>query len=441
MDPTGLSLTELAAAYREGRVRPAEVVEAYLDRIEIGPVYRIVTARRARRQAGLAERLFAEGIDRGPLQGIPIALKDLMDTVGDVTAAGSAVLAEGAPAAVDCPAAKSLDAAGAVFLGKTNMTELAFSGLGLNPHFGTPACALDPARVPGGSSSGSAVAVATGLACAAIGSDTGGSVRIPAAFNGIVGLKTTDGRIPMEGCVPLSTTLDTLGPLARTIADAWHVWRTLADLPPAPFPSKPLGRLSILAPTELLRDLDPEVERSFEDACDRLRAAGHRVERGEVPLLDKIPELYARHGTFAGLEALALHGRLLERGGERIDPRVSGRILGYRDRTSQDHARLFEARKRIRADFEALARPYDAVVAPTVPILPPRIADLDSDEAYLEANARVIRNTQVFNFLARPAASVPCNPTAGGLPVGFMVATRPQAEELALYVAALISTA
>ncbi|MGH7550391.1 MAG: amidase [Gemmatimonadota bacterium] len=441
MNPTALTLTALAAAYRDGSLRPTEVVEAYLDRIDVGPVYRAVTARRARHQAERAEADFAAGVDRGPLQGVPIALKDLMDTAGEVTAAGSAVLAEGTAAPADCPAARRLDAAGVVFLGKTGMTELAFGGIGTNPHFGTPGCALDSQRVPGGSSSGSGVAVAAGLACAAIGSDTGGSVRIPAAFNGIVGLKTTDGAIPMEGCVPLSPTLDTLGPLARTVPDAWHLWRGLADLPPMPFPGAPLGHLSLLAPTQLLRDVDPEVERGFEVAWDRLQAAGHRIERRNVPLLDEISVLYERHGTFAGIEGFSLHRQLLERDEGGMDPRVSTRILRYRDRTPDDYARLVEGRERIRGDFEELAGGYDAIVAPTVAILPPRIADLASDEAYLDANARVLRNTQVFNFLGCPAASVPCRRTAGRLSIGFMVATRPDEEELALRIAALASTA
>ena len=436
MDPTGLTLVELAAAYREGCLRPANAVEAWLERIEAGPIYRVVTAARARRQAARADALFEAGVDRGPLQGVPIALKDLIDTEGDVTAAGSAVLAEGPPARRDSPAAARLDQAGAVFLGKTNMTELAFSGLGLNPHFGTPGCALDPGRVPGGSSSGSAVAVAKGLACAAIGSDTGGSVRIPAAFNGIVGLKTTDGAIPTAGCVPLSPTLDTLGPLARTVEDTWHVWRTLADLPPAPFPGPPDSPLSLLVPQGLAAGLDAEVDRAFHEASGRLAAAGHRIERRDVPVLDRVAELYERHGTFAGIEGLALHRELLERGGERIDPRVSSRILAYGTRTRDDLARLIEARERVRREVEAIARSYDAVLSPTVPILPPRIADLVSDPAYMEANASVLRNTQIFNFLGWPAASVPCGRTAGGLSVGLMVAAGPSGEQRVLRISA-----
>lgn len=436
MDPTGLTLVELAAAFREGRLRPADAVEAWLERIEEGPVYRVVTAGRARRQATRADELFRAGIDRGPLQGIPIALKDLIDIEGEVTAAGSAVLAEGPPAPRDSPAAARLDRAGAVFLGKTGMTELAFSGLGLNPHFGTPGCALDPERVPGGSSSGSAVAVARGLACVAIGSDTGGSIRIPAAFNGIVGLKTSDGAIPTAGCVPLSTTLDTLGPLARTVADAWHTWRALADLPPAPFRGPSEGPLSLLVPESLATGLELDVDRAFEDACERLAAAGHALDRRPVPVLDRVAELYARHGTFAGIEGYALHRQLLERGGDRIDPHVSTRVLAYASRTADDLARLVEGRARVRREMDAIARPYDAVLAPTVPILPPRIADLGSDLAYLEANAAVLRNTQIFNFLGWPAASVPCGRTAGGLSVGLMVAADRSGEEGVLRISA-----
>jgi aspartyl-tRNA(Asn)/glutamyl-tRNA(Gln) amidotransferase subunit A len=258
VDPTTLSLGELAHAYREGSLTPTGVLDAYLDRLEIGPIYRLLTPDRAAGQAREAERLFAAGVDIGPLQGVPLAIKDLLDTRGDVTAAGSTVLSRNPPASEDSPVAARLDAAGAVFLGKTGMTELAFSGLGINPHYGTPGNAADPERIPGGSSSGSAVAVASGLACAAVGSDTGGSVRIPASLNGIVGLKTTDGLIPIDGAVPLSTTLDTLGPMARTVSDCWTLLQAMRAAPPRPLPTAPSG-LTFLAPTTVLQEgLDPE---------------------------------------------------------------------------------------------------------------------------------------------------------------------------------------
>ena len=359
-----------------------------------------------------------------------------MDTEGEVTAAGSTVLAKNPPATRDCPAAARLDEAGAVFLGKTNMTEFAFSGLGLNPHYGTPGNALDSARVPGGSSSGSAVAVARGLAVAAIGSDTGGSVRIPAAFNGLVGLKTTDGAVPSEGCVPLSTTLDTLGPITRTVEDAWHVWRVLAGQPPAAFIPREVTSLRLLAPTTVLQeDLDAEAKEAFEQGCKRLEALGATIEHREVSAIDEIGAARARYGSFAGLESLALYEDLIGREGDQTDPRVTSRILKQRGGTATDYIRLTYERKRVQAAFWEACASFDAVLAPTVATLPPNIDDLADDAHYFEANSRVLRNTSVFNFLGTPAVSVPGGTSSTGLSVGLMIAARPHKEHLALSVA------
>lgn len=429
-DVTTLSVSELASAYRTGDLRAVEVSEAYLGRLEPGPVYRLVTAERALAQAERADELFARGTDLGPLQGVPLALKDLMDTRGDVTSAGAKVFLDNPPAAQDAPAAARLDAAGAVFLGKTNMTELAFSGLGLNPHFGTPGCALDAARVPGGSSSGSAVAVATGLAGAAIGSDTGGSVRIPAAFNGLVGLKTTDGAVPTAGCVALSSTLDTLGPITRTVADAWHVWRVLTGEPPAPFAPREVRGLRLLAPTTVLQEeLDAEVKAAFEAACEALREQGATVEVCDLPSLAELNSLYGRFGSFAAMEAFALYEDRLQGRGEGFDPRVSARILASRGRSAADYIRLGYERRRLQRAFWVACEGFDAVLAPTVAVLPPRVADLREDEAYFAANALVLRNTTLFNLLGVPAVSVPCAPM-----IGLMVAARPHQEALTLAV-------
>jgi aspartyl-tRNA(Asn)/glutamyl-tRNA(Gln) amidotransferase subunit A len=437
MDVTALSLSELARAYRTGELRPTEVTEAYLRRLEPGPVYRLVTAERALTQAQRAEALFRRGVDLGPLQGVPLALKDLMDTRGDVTAAGSRVLSQRPPAPQDCPAAARLDASGAVFLGKTTMTELAFSGLGLNPHFGTPANAFDPARVPGGSSSGSAVAVATGLACAAIGSDTGGSVRIPAAFNNLVGLKTTDGSVPTEGCVALSTTLDTLGPMTRTVEDAWHVWRALAGKPPAPFSPQPVRGLKLLLPTTVLQEgLDAAVHAAFEGACEALRAAGATLEVRAVPVLAELNGLYGRFGSFAAMEALALYEDLLQEAEGMFDPRVAARILSSRGRSATDYIRLSYERTRLQRAFWVACEGFDALLAPTVAVLPPKLDELGEDEAYFAANALVLRNTTLFNLLGTPAVSVPC-----GKMVGLMIAARPHAEELVLALARALEVA
>ena len=433
-DPTTLTLVELCDAYRAGRLRPTQVTEAYLEKIAPGDVYRVVTAERARAQAKRAERWLEQGVQLGPLLGIPLALKDLIDTAGEVTAAGSKVLAEEEPAVEDAPAAARLDAAGAVFLGKTNMTELAFSGLGINPHFGTPRNALDGSRVPGGSSSGSGVAVAKGLACAAIGSDTGGSVRIPAAFNGIVGLKTTDGAVPTDGCVPLSTTLDTLGPLTRTVEDAWCVWRALAARPYKPLSAAP-DKLNLLVPTNVVLDeADAEVVTAFEAVLEELESQGHTIKRQKVPELDEIIDLYSRYGSFAGHESLALYEEIMRTRAIEIDPRVSKRIL-HGERPASDYIHLGYARQGLLRRFWQTYTSYDAVLAPTVAVLPPTVASLAEDEVYFAANSLCLRNTMLFNFLSGPAASVPCGVTGAGLSVGLMVATAPTQEALALGIA------
>ncbi len=437
VDVTTFTLTELARGYREKALRPSQVLEGYLERIEPGPVYRLVTPERARRQAQEADRLFDGGIDIGPLQGVPIAVKDLVDTRDEVTAAGSRVLAKRPPASEDSPVAARLDVAGAVFLGKTNMTELAFSGIGINPHFGTPACAADPARIPGGSSSGSGVAVATGLACAAIGSDTGGSVRIPASFNGIVGLKTTDGLIPTDGCVPLSTTLDTLGPMARTVADAWALFQAMTAGPYKALPTVPEG-LTFLAPTTVFHDhSDREVGTVFEGACAHLEQHGHMIERSEVPLLSAILELYGNYGSFASHEALTLYQDTIEQSGEIMDARVVQRILEFRGRPSTDYLRLVYARRDLQRAFWEAHRAYTALLAPTVAILPPRVEDLAEDDTYHRTNGLCLRNTMLFNFLGGPAVSVPAGRTPEGIPVGLMIATPPGQDALALALARL----
>lgn len=437
--PNRLTLADLARGYRDGSLDPVTVTEAYLSAIATHPqghlAYRVVTAERARRQAQRAKRHFEAGIDTGPLQGVPIAVKDLLDTAGVVSAAGSRVLAERPPAAEDAPVAARLDAAGAVFLGKTNMTEVAFSGIGINPHFGTPGCARDPERVPGGSSSGTGVAVALGLAAVGVGSDTGGSVRIPASVNGIVGLKTTNGRLPMEGAVPLSTTLDTLGPLARSCDDAWALYLAMAAEAHRAL-AEPPARLVLLAPTTLMTDdLDPAVQAVYQHALARLEALGHEVRVAELAPLAEVPELYRRYGSFASHEAWALYERELTERGTDMDPRVAARILAFARKPASDYIRLGYAVADLRRRFWSDLRGVDAIVAPTLPILPPRIAALADDDAYFRANGLILRNTTPFNVLGGPAASVPAGDSAEGLSVGLMIATRPGEEELALGIA------
>lgn len=387
-------------------------------------------------QAQAAEDNFRKGIDLGPLQGVPIALKDLLDTTGEVTAACSAARMDYPAAAQDCPAVVSLAQAGAVFLGKTTMTELAFSGVGINPHFGTPGCARDDTRIPGGSSSGSGVAVGKQLACAAIGSDTGGSVRIPAAFNGIVGLKTTDGTVSNDGVVALSTTLDTLGPMARTVTDTWHVWRALAGHAPQGFMPRSAKGMRLLAPTNILQDgLDAEIAAGFAAGCDAFANLGAHVEQKHLPALDEVEALFTDYGGFASFEALVWHEAILNNKLEHIDPRVSKRILNAQDVPASQYVKLMNERPKVQAAFWEGCSDIDAIIAPTVPILPPKIDSLGADEDYFRVNSLCLRNTRLFNMLGVPAASVPCFDTQEGLSVGFMIAVRPHQEALALSLA------
>ena len=440
---TSLTLSELARRYRDGSLDPVTVTEAYLTAIEQHPegnrVYRTVSAQRALRQARGAKRRFEDGLDGGPLLGVPIAIKDLVGTAGDVTAAGSTVMARRAPETDDAPVAARLDAAGAVFLGKTNMTELAYSGIGINPHFGTPGCALDPSRIPGGSSSGSGVAVAAGLAAAAVGSDTGGSVRIPAAVNGVVGLKVTDGRVPTDGCMALSTTLDTLGPMARTAADAWALYLAMVAEPPRALEAQ-RGKLTFLAPTTLLTDdLDADTAAGFESGLAKLGALGHEVRRAPLPLLLEAPGAYDRYGSFASHEVWTLYQEEFEARPDEFDPRVLQRVLRFKGRPSSDYIRLVYARASFQRRFWSELTGVDALVAPTIPHVAVQTASiLTDDDAYHRENNLILRNTAPFNFLGSPAVSVPCATTPSGLSIGLMLVTRPHEEELALAIAAAV---
>ncbi len=436
--PTDLTLTELAAAFRSGAVSPTDATETVLARLDVDEAVRVVTAERARAQARRAERAFEVGVDLGPLQGAPIAIKDLIDMEGEISAAGSrALLERGRVADRDAPVVARLDAAGAVFVARTQMTELAFSGLGMNPHFGTPGSVPDPERVAGGSSSGSAVAVARGDAFAALGSDTGGSVRIPAAFNRLVGLKPTDGALPMEGTVPLSTTLDTIGPIARTLDDVWSVWRALRGRAPSPTPRVDPDALRLLVPETVVQDdLDPEVALAFEAALSAAAAAGCDLDLRPVPELDALNGLYPRYGGFAAHEALVLHEELLAEAGDALDPRVARRILAVRERPARDYVALRYARERLGRAFWERAAGYDAVLTPTVACLAPAIRDLqEDDDAYARANALVLRNTTLFNLLGGPAVTVPIG-APDGPAVGGGVATAPGREAHAIAVAA-----
>ena len=382
-----------------------------------------VYAEQARAVADAQDRMLAANITPGPLGGVIVAIKDLFDVAGEPTTAGSIALRDAAPATRDAPIVARLRAAGAVIVGKTNMTEFAFSGIGINPHYGTPGNPADRARIPGGSTSGAAVAVADGMCEIAIGSDTGGSTRIPAAFCGIVGFKPTQSRIPLDGAVPLSTTLDSIGPMARSVADCARADAVMAGGEPAPIERFERAGLRLgLVKTLALDGLDPEVATAFERALQTLSRAGVQVSEVHVDLFAEMAQVNAK-GGFAAAEAYAWHRELIARRGDEYDQRVRGRIERGREIGAADYIDMVRGRARLAAAIDARFAGIDALVMPTVPILAPRIDALATDDAFMRTNMMTLRNTAIANFFDLCAVSLPIH-DAGKLPVGLMLVGR-----------------
>ncbi|MDM0072987.1 amidase [Variovorax sp. J2P1-59] len=362
---------------------------------------------------------------RQPLAGLAFSVKDLFDVAGQPTPAGSVVLAHAPAAKADAAAVARLRAAGGALLGRTNMTEFAFSGVGVNPHHGTPANPNDPAtpRIPGGSSSGAAVSVATGAAFIGLGSDTGGSIRIPAALNGIVGFKNTARLVPTEGAVPLSTTLDTVCAMTRSVRDAITAHEILAARR-VTAGSAPLAAYRLAVVKDLFLDeLDPVVAKAFERTLTKLRSAGARVEEIGLSELADLPSINST-GGFSAAEAYAWHRLLMERSGAGYDPRVAQRILKGATMKAHEYIELGNARRGWIARMERSLAPFDAVLSPTVPITAPTIASVapgeERDAEFFRVNALLLRNPSVVNMLDGCAISIPCQ-VAGELPVGLML--------------------
>ena len=423
------TLESLATDLATGRTTALALAEAALARAqdaagEGARVFTRLSAERARASARASDGLRAAGIVRSPLEGIPVSIKDLFDVTGEVTTAASKVLQGAAPASRNAPVIDRLIAAGAVIVGRTNMSEFAFSGLGLNPHYGTPANPWDRAsrRIPGGSSSGAAVSVTDGMAAVAIGSDTGGSVRIPAALCGLTGFKPTQRRVPIDGTVPLSTSLDSIGPLGASVRCCAIADAVLAGEPvPTSAPRDVAGARLAVPETVVLDGMDATVAAAFERALSRLSAAGARITRLAVPEFAEFAALHAR-GSLAAAEAWAWHRALLAGHEDEYDPRVASRIRGGEKMNAADYIDLLAARQRWIAQVEARIQGFDALVLPTVPTVAPRIAELEaSDAAYFAANALILRNPALINFLDGCALSLPCQ-AAGEAPVGLMLA-------------------
>ena len=395
-----------------------------------------VYADAARAAAHAADARAALGISLGPLDGAIVTIKDLFDVAGEVTRAGSKVLAEeGKPAATDAVVVRRLRAAGAVIVGKTNMSEFAFTAIGVNPHFGTPGNPADRSRVPGGSSSGAAVAVADGMCEIAIGSDTGGSVRMPAALCGIVGFKPSRQRVSTQGAFPLSYSYDSIGPLARSVADCAKADAILAGEDFSPLLPATLDGLRVgIVDGPPLANLDDSVASAFAAAIGRLDRAGIRLTREKLSLLDGMAAVDAKGGII-GAEACAVHRDRIARRGSDIDANVRYRIERGRDIAAADFVDMVRERGRlIRAMDEALES-FDVLAMPTIPIVAPTIAEVAEQKAFAASNAVVRRNTVIGNFFDLCAVSLPLS---APLPVGLMLLARNGDDRKLLRIAAAI---
>jgi aspartyl-tRNA(Asn)/glutamyl-tRNA(Gln) amidotransferase subunit A len=419
------TVLELAHALATGQTTSRELIEQALARIgapagEGARTFVKVYGESARVAADAQDRLRQAGYVASPLAGLPVSIKDLFDVAGEQTLAGSKALDDMPPAERDAPAIARLRAAGAVLIGRTNMTEFAFSGVGINPHYGTPGNPHDRSLIPGGSSSGAAVSVGDGQAVVAIGTDTGGSVRIPAAFCGVAGFKPTQDRVPRDGVIPLSTSLDSIGPLAGSIACCAIADAVMAGEPPvAPEPIS-IEAMRLAVPQSFVLDgLSPEVANAFEAACRALARSGARVV--DIPLkeLAELPGINAG-GGFAPIEAYAWHQPLLARRAEEYDQRVRTRIERAAGMSAVDYIRLLAARADLIARVTAATAGFDALLIPTVAIAAPPIAAFERDDDYRHLNALILRNTSVINFLDGCAATLPI--ASAGAPVGLMVA-------------------
>ncbi|BAM91005.1 amidase [Bradyrhizobium oligotrophicum S58] len=428
MTASNPTLAALADDLAAGRITSRKLVEDCLARIAdpAGEGQRAFI--HVDKEAALAA---ADGMDAlrkanaapSPFAGIPVSVKDLFDIKGQVTRAGSRALEDSAPADADAPVVARLRRAGFVVIGRTNMTEFAYSGIGINPHYGTPKSAWkrDIGHVPGGSSSGAAVSVVDRMAYGALGTDTGGSCRIPAAFNGIVGYKPTQARVPLDGGVPLSTTLDSFGPLANTVACCAVLDSVLADEPIRPLARRPVKGLRLAVPTTVVLDeLDAEVAETFERALDTLARQGALIERIAFPEFLDVG-IIGMKGGFAAAESYAWHRFLLASKGDVYDPRVSVRIARGEAITVPDYIEMLNGRRSLVTRAAARIAPYDALVMPTTANAAPVIADLADDQVFARENIRSLRNCTFINMIDGCAISLPAH-RHGEVPVGLMLA-------------------
>jgi aspartyl-tRNA(Asn)/glutamyl-tRNA(Gln) amidotransferase subunit A len=423
-----MSIDEIGRKLRTRELSAAGLVETCLGRIDAEDkklnAFIRVMADEARRQAAEADREFAAGRDRGPLHGIPIAIKDLIDLEGIPTTAASRVR-DGHRADTDATVVAQLRRAGAIVIGKTNLHEFAYGTTSEDSAFGPVRNPYDPSRSPGGSSGGSAVAVAAGMAVAALGTDTGGSIRIPAAACGTVGLKPTYGEVSVDGVVPLSRTLDHVGPFARTVSDAWLLHRVLVgQAEHARLRAAPIGTLRLGVPrTYFCELLDDEVRSEFERALSDLIQAGAHIDEVSIPHVWATPAVYVH---IHAAEAAEYHARTLEAEVDRYTPNVRLRLEMGRYILAEDHVRARNACEHLRREVDAALEGRDALILPTLPIPAPPIGveTLPIGGSEQPVRALMLRCTQLFNLTGHPALSMPCGTTSQGLPCGLQLVGR-----------------
>lgn len=440
----GRTVAQLADDLDEGRASAEGLAGACLRRIadpagEGARCFIQVNGEKALDQARAGDTMRRHGVIPSPLAGVPISIKDLFDVAGETTRAASTILADAPPARQDALVMARLRAAGAVFIGRTNMTEFAFSGVGINPHYGTPASPWDreTGRIPGGSTSGGAVSVADGMAALAIGSDTGGSCRVPAALCGIAGFKPTASRIPLTGVFPLSKSFDSIGALGWSVgcvalADALMAGE--AYEPPAISSPKYL-RLAI-PQTLVFDDIEGPVSQAFEAAIKALRDAGAQVDGVTLKEFSELPALGDKGGIVA-TEALAVHRERIKSHGDAYDPRIRDRILGATGLSGADYVDLVNKRADLIARFAQTTAPFDALIMPTVPILPLPFSAFKADDEYVRLNRLLLRNASCFNMFDGCAISLPCH-RAGDAPVGLMLGASRGRDKHLLNIAATV---
>lgn len=429
------NLERLGQDLRAGRLDPRALCLSCLERATepaLAGAFITLTPERALREAEASRRRLLAGRPASALDGIPVAWKDLVDIEGLVTSAGSALLRDGPPATADAPLVMNLARLGMVSVGKTGLSEFAFSGLGLNPHFGTPVNPWSGAepRIPGGSSSGNAVAIAAGAVPAAVGTDTSGSVRVPAAFNGIAGFRPSRGSYDLRGVFPLSRTLDVAGPMAAAVQDCVLLHRALGGQAPAPAEPLPLRDLHILVPAKpVLEHLEDDIGAALEEVLHILAARGARIEQGPLQAFEQAQQTMDAHGTLVAAEARELHGhRLRGPQAEALDPRIRQRLEQAAAITARDLEVLHRVRREAKAGL-AQTLGERLLLHPATPCTAPRLRPLlEDDELFHTTNRKVLRNTMPGSFLDLPGTALASGLDRHGLPIGMLLSGPPGAD-------------